>query len=232
MAAAAAAAVATTGERPFDDEAHMREALVEADCAAARHEVPVGAVFIDVDDRTVVARGHNLTNNAMNGARHAELEAVDVLMASVGGAEALARLRRSRLYVTLEPCVMCASALAKVGVASVAFGAWNDKFGGAGSALALHDGWRSAPADAGALREAALRSPYAGRVAPVWPMAGGGVATSASASASTSGIEGEAREPGAWHRYPVVGGVLKGACIEVLKRFYEGGAEGAAAGEV
>lgn len=76
--------------------------------------------------------------------RHAELVAADALWAAGGD---LSPLAGSTLYVTVEPCVMCAAALGELGVGRVVFGAGNDKFGGCGSVLSLHS--RDVFADAG-----------------------------------------------------------------------------------
>jgi tRNA-specific adenosine deaminase 2 len=97
----------------------------------------------------VLASGANETNASLNATRHAELVAIDrVLLPSAGGggrgaaaaaAAAAATLRRCELYVTVEPCIMCAAALAEVRIGRVFFGCGNDRFGGCGSVLRLHE---------------------------------------------------------------------------------------------
>ncbi len=105
------------------DESWMREALAEARRAQAAGEVPVGAVA--VADGRVVGRGHNLRERAQDPTAHAELIAVRA---------AAARLRTWRLsgvtvYVTLEPCPMCAGALVNARVDRVVYGAADPKAG-------------------------------------------------------------------------------------------------------
>ncbi|KAJ1463159.1 cytidine deaminase-like protein [Pelagophyceae sp. CCMP2097] len=109
----------------------MRRALEEGEGALRDGEVPVGCVF--VVDGVEVARGGNRTNADMCATRHAELVAVDAAPRDV-------KWHQADLYVTCEPCIMCASALAQLGVKRVFFGCRNDKFGGCGSILHLHAG--------------------------------------------------------------------------------------------
>ena len=111
----------------------MELALREAEAALAAGEVPVGCVFVHPSDG-IIARGHNRTVVSCNATRHAELEAIDQLFLA-GGAPAV--LAECTLYVTVEPCVMCASALRQLRLRSVVFGCANDKFGGCGAARRL-----------------------------------------------------------------------------------------------
>jgi len=111
----------------------MQRALDLADAAVRQGEVPVGAVF--VVDGVEVARGANETNAAMDATRHAELVAVDAALAERCAVD----WRAATLYVTCEPCIMCASALAQLGLRRCFFGCSNEKFGGCGSILSLHD---------------------------------------------------------------------------------------------
>ena len=111
----------------------MQRALDLADAAVRQGEVPVGAVF--VVDGVEVARGANETNAAMDATRHAELVAVDAALADRRAVD----WRNATLYVTCEPCIMCAAALAQLGLRRCFFGCSNEKFGGCGSILALHD---------------------------------------------------------------------------------------------
>ena len=87
-------------------------------------------------DGVEVARGANATNAAMDATRHAELVAVDAALAARRAVD----WRAATLYVTCEPCIMCASALSQLGIAKCYFGCRNDKFGGCGSILSLHEG--------------------------------------------------------------------------------------------
>ena len=105
----------------------MNEALGEARAAGARGEVPVGAVI--VRDGAVIARAGNETLAAGDPTAHAEMLALRAAASVVGGC----RLEGCTLYVTLEPCAMCAGAIVLARLERVVFGAWDDKAGMAGS---------------------------------------------------------------------------------------------------
>ncbi|CAK9781367.1 cytidine deaminase-like protein [Cutaneotrichosporon oleaginosum] len=111
-----------------DDLRWMREALYMAEEALQNGEVPVGCVF--VKEGQAIARARNRTNEWRNATLHAELEAIDHLLPF--NAPPLSAIT---LYVTVEPCVMCASALRQVGIGRVVYGCGNDRFGGCGSVL-------------------------------------------------------------------------------------------------
>lgn len=117
----------------------MRRALELAEGAVAGGEVPVGCVFVN-GEGVEVACGANETNVAMDATRHAELVAVDGALARAArrGSPPPA-WRDTTLYVTCEPCIMCAAALAQLGLRRCVFGCRNDKFGGCGSILSLHE---------------------------------------------------------------------------------------------
>lgn len=87
-------------------------------------------------EKKIVSRGRNRTNEDKNGSKHAELVALEALHASLGF-EATKSLPWSRLelYVTVEPCVMCAAALRHLGIGKVYFGCCNERFGGCGSVM-------------------------------------------------------------------------------------------------
>lgn len=113
------------------DAAMMREALSLAAEAAVRGEVPVGSVV--VSDRTVIGRGFNCPISASDPSAHAEIRALR---------EAAAALRNYRLagctlYVTLEPCAMCAGAIMHARIARVVYGASDPKTGACGSIVDL-----------------------------------------------------------------------------------------------
>ena len=86
----------------------------------------------------VLARGFNHTNRERNGTRHCELVCIDAILAEHGNEKGKQLLRESTLYVTVEPCIMCAGALRLVGVGRVVFGCANDRFGGCGSVLGIN----------------------------------------------------------------------------------------------
>jgi len=119
-----------------EDCSFMRAALEEADKSRHRREVPVGCVL--VRDGSIIARGHNMTNASRNGTRHAEFEAIDSVLQQCQGSVEAAQFQRCQLYVTVEPCIMCAGALSILGIGEVIFGCGNDKFGGCGSILDIN----------------------------------------------------------------------------------------------
>lgn len=103
----------------------MRLALAEAEKAYARGEIPIGAVLVRNEDGTVVSWGHNLRESKNDATAHAEMEAIR---------EACARLNRWRLsgltlYVTIEPCAMCAGALVNSRIDRLVYGSTESKFG-------------------------------------------------------------------------------------------------------
>ncbi|HEX5658846.1 MAG TPA: tRNA adenosine(34) deaminase TadA [Polyangiales bacterium] len=107
----------------MSDELFMREALREAELAAARGEVPVGAVAV-LDGR-VIGRGHNLRETARDPSAHAELIAMRAAAAYLSSW----RLIDVHLYVTLEPCPMCAGAIVNARVPRLIYGADDPKAG-------------------------------------------------------------------------------------------------------
>jgi tRNA(adenine34) deaminase len=112
---------------PRSDVDFMRIALEQAAAAQANGEVPVGAVLVRGDE--VIATGSNRPIAAHDPTAHAEIEALRA------GGKALGsyRLADTTLYVTLEPCVMCASAIVHARVKRLVFGAWDPRAGAAGS---------------------------------------------------------------------------------------------------
>ena len=109
------------------DTDYMRRALDLASAAAARGEVPVGALLVRGDE--VLGEGANCPIGTHDPTAHAEIRALRAAGARVGDY----RLAGTTLYVTLEPCIMCASALVHARVSRVVFGAWDPKAGAAGS---------------------------------------------------------------------------------------------------
>ncbi|WP_296873243.1 tRNA adenosine(34) deaminase TadA [Tibeticola sp.] len=114
-----------------DDEHFMRQALIEAERAAAAGEVPVGAVV--VREGEVIGRGHNQPVRTHDPSAHAEMQALREAAVRLGNY----RLDGCTLYVTLEPCAMCAGAMLHARLARVVFGAADPKTGAAGSVLDL-----------------------------------------------------------------------------------------------
>lgn len=112
----------------------MEMALAEAHAAAARGEVPVGAVLFAPDGR-VVARAGNRTRELSDPTAHAEILVLRAACAAAGSE----RLPGHVLYVTLEPCAMCAAALAAARIARVVYGAADPKSGGVAHGAKVFD---------------------------------------------------------------------------------------------
>lgn len=116
----------------------MRIALEQAERALSEKEVPVGCVF--VHGTTVLATGSNKTNASLNGTLHAEFVGIAKILED----HPASIFRETDLYVTVEPCLMCASALRQLNIRKVIFGCHNDRFGGCGGVFSLHnDVWKT-----------------------------------------------------------------------------------------
>jgi len=102
---------------PFDDIYFMKKALLEAEIALEKGEVPVGAVIV-VENR-IIAKGHNLTETLNDVTAHAEMQAITAAANFLGGKY----LQNCTLYVTLEPCQMCAGALYWSQISKIVYGA-------------------------------------------------------------------------------------------------------------
>ena len=109
------------------DQEYMQQALLLAREAAAEGEVPVGCVIVCGD--RIVGRGRNRRERAKNALSHAELEAIDDACRNLGGW----RLWQCTMYVTLEPCPMCAGAVINARIPRVVYGAADQKAGSCGS---------------------------------------------------------------------------------------------------
>lgn len=106
-----------------DDVLYMKQALAEAQKAYGRGEVPVGAVVVCKD--RIIARSHNLTETLNDVTAHAEMQAITAAANYLGGKY----LSDCTLYVTVEPCVMCAGAIAWSQLGRLVFGAADEKRG-------------------------------------------------------------------------------------------------------
>jgi tRNA(adenine34) deaminase len=115
----------------MNDEYYMRLAIEEAKKAEKIGEVPIGAVI--VKDGEVIARAHNLRETQQRSIAHAEVLAIDEACKAIGSW----RLEEATLYVTLEPCAMCAGAIVLSRVKRVVFGASDPKGGCAGTLMNL-----------------------------------------------------------------------------------------------
>ena len=105
------------------DEQFMRQALIEAQYAASEDEIPIGAVV--VCQGRVIARAHNLTERLTDVTAHAEMQAITAAATALGGKY----LTDCTLYVTVEPCVMCAGAIAWAQLGRLVYGAADEKRG-------------------------------------------------------------------------------------------------------
>ncbi len=118
------------------DEAFMHEALLEAEQAAADGEVPVGAIL--VHENTIVARGRNTRESDQDPTAHAELIAIRDAAVKLQSW----RLTGTTIYVTLEPCLMCAGAMLQARISRLVFSTWDPKAGACGSLFAVHEDTR------------------------------------------------------------------------------------------
>lgn len=102
-------------------------------------EVPVGCIIVYEDK--IIAVGKNEVNETKNATRHAEFVAIDQVLKWSKEQDINPALvfSKSVLYVTVEPCIMCAGALRQVGIPLIIFGCHNERFGGCGSILSIHD---------------------------------------------------------------------------------------------
>lgn len=106
-----------------DDEKYMRVALEEAREALRCNEIPIGCVI--VADGRIIGRGHNLTETLQDVTAHAEMQAITAATGTLGGKY----LPDCALYVTVEPCVMCAGAIGWAQISRVVYGAPDEKRG-------------------------------------------------------------------------------------------------------
>ncbi|CAG8592882.1 1827_t:CDS:2 [Paraglomus brasilianum] len=116
------------------EKRYMQHALALAEEAYENQEVPVGCVFVCGEE--IIGSGRNRTNETFNGTRHAELEAIDAILSNDKYTKDV--FRECVLYVTVEPCVMCAYALRQLGIKHVYYGCANERFGGNGSVFNIH----------------------------------------------------------------------------------------------
>lgn len=107
----------------LNDEYFMRQALKEAELAFSEDEIPVGAIVVWRNQ--IIARSHNLTERLIDVTAHAEIQAITAAANQLGGKY----LTDCTLYVTLEPCVMCAGALSWSQIPKIVFGADDEKRG-------------------------------------------------------------------------------------------------------
>ena len=116
----------------FTDDYFMKMAFQEAELALEKDEVPIGCVIIS--NNRVIARSHNLTETLIDVTAHAEMQAITSAANYLGGKY----LQNCTLYVTLEPCVMCAGALNWSQITKVVIGARDEQRGFINKGLTLH----------------------------------------------------------------------------------------------
>lgn len=116
----------------FTDEYFMKMALREAELALEKEEVPVGCIIVSTG--RVIAKSHNLTETLNDVTAHAEMQAITSAANYLGGKY----LQKCTLYVTLEPCVMCAGALSWSQITKVVIGARDEQRGFIKKGLSLH----------------------------------------------------------------------------------------------
>lgn len=117
---------------PYDDNYYMKKALQEAEEAFEKGEVPIGAVIV-VQDR-IIARAHNLTEQLNDVTAHAEMQAITAAANFLGGKY----LKDCTLYVTLEPCQMCAGALYWSQISKIVYAAYDPQRGCGAMGTKLH----------------------------------------------------------------------------------------------
>ncbi|SCU88165.1 LADA_0E08570g1_1 [Lachancea dasiensis] len=116
---------------------YMRMATKLARYALDHDETPVACIFVHTPTDQVLAYGMNDTNRSLSGVAHAEFMGIAQIQEKFG-AQNTAIFKDVTLYVTVEPCIMCASALKQLGIQKVVFGCGNERFGGNGSILSIH----------------------------------------------------------------------------------------------
>ena len=117
------------------DHIRMQAALEEARSAALRDEVPIGAVLVDSRTGEIVAKAGNRTIEHADPTSHAEIQLIREICAKTGAQ----RIPEYDLYVTLEPCPMCAAAISYARIRRLVFGATDPKSGGITSTMKLYD---------------------------------------------------------------------------------------------
>lgn len=119
---------------PLTDEEYMEKALSLAREAASRGEIPVGAIVVDKDG-AIIGEGFNRREELQSPTAHAEVLAIENAAKTLKNR----RLSGCTLYVTLEPCPMCAGAVMNAGLKRLVYGAFDDKNGACASVAALFD---------------------------------------------------------------------------------------------
>ncbi|SMN20809.1 similar to Saccharomyces cerevisiae YJL035C TAD2 Subunit of tRNA-specific adenosine-34 deaminase [Maudiozyma saulgeensis] len=117
---------------------HMRQAVKLAKYALDHNETPVACIFVYEPTDEIIAYGMNDTNKSHTGIAHAEFMGIDQIQEKFGAENLVEIFKDTVLYVTVEPCIMCASALKQLGIKRVYFGCGNERFGGNGTVLTIN----------------------------------------------------------------------------------------------
>lgn len=117
------------------DEEYMKKALRQALCAAKNDEVPVGAIVVEQKSGKIISRAHNLTEHSKDCSAHAEILAIQRACKKLK----TNRLRGMDLYVTLEPCTMCAAAISYARIENLYFGAFDEKNGAISNGIKFYE---------------------------------------------------------------------------------------------
>lgn len=138
--------------------AFMKDSLTQCEEAIILGEVPVGCVFVHIPTKKIIVKSHNLTNKTRNASSHCEINCIHELESifsskisktnylqkfNMKNAESITLkdlMKESALFVSCEPCIMCAYAISLINIKEVYYGCDNEKFGGNGSILSLHKG--------------------------------------------------------------------------------------------
>ena len=104
----------------------MSEAIVEARKAYIHNEVPVGGLIVDNTTKSILVRGYNKMNNSLNAINHCEISLISKACKKLQSKY----LTNTTLFISLEPCIMCAAAISEAHISTVYFGAYDDKKGG------------------------------------------------------------------------------------------------------
>lgn len=111
---------------------YMQIAIEYGEVSLRNNEVPVSAILVDNNTGAVIYKSHNWTNHTLNGTAHAEFQIYHHLLKTEPETH-LEIWKNATLYVTVEPCIMCASMLDQIGISTIVFGCPNERFGGNGS---------------------------------------------------------------------------------------------------
>ena len=116
----------------------MKSAIKLAKYALDHNETPVACIFVYEPTNEIIAYGMNDTNKSHTGIAHAEFLGIEQIKQKFGSKNLLNIFKDIILYVTVEPCIMCASAIKQLGIKKVYFGCGNDRFGGNGTVLNIN----------------------------------------------------------------------------------------------